>query len=76
MLTAQHEMHPAIAIAHAGLADLLYPAFETGLPGATRTIAVGGSNRRTPQARRTDTFHVARISSTSLRLRAGLRAFA
>jgi hypothetical protein len=54
----------AIGIGFAGVLVALRP--ETAL---TRRAL-----RRTPQARRTDSFHVARISSTSLRFWAGLRA--
>jgi hypothetical protein len=72
---AQQHMNASIAVANAGLANLLDPLLEGGLSEATRLVAVDVSTRNTRQARRIDTSQSPRISSTSLRLRTGFKAF-
>ena len=39
-LALQQHMHPAIAVAHARLADRLYAGFEAGLVGATGSVVI------------------------------------
>ena len=41
-LAPKQDVNTSIAVAHAGLADLLDSLFEAGLSGASRFIVIGG----------------------------------
>src|SRR6476469_6988851 len=41
-LAAEQDVNTSIAVAHAGLADVLDALFEAGLSGASRFIVIGG----------------------------------
>jgi hypothetical protein len=69
-------MNSPIVILHTRRAYLLDPLFEMDLTGATRLVVVSrGVHFEHTAAWWIETSHSLRISSTSLRFRAGLRAF-
>ena len=53
-LAAQQHMNPAVAVAHARLADLSDPKFKGGLSGASRFVVVGGRINQEDAARAPD----------------------
>lgn len=74
-VTLDQDMHTPIAVAHPCLADVFDLQLQFGLLAAPGLVESDRSIFSTEHARRIETFQSALTVSTSLRLRAGFRAF-